>query len=154
MSCEIVLRGFLAIGTKHSCPSDQNPTEIPKAIEDFKKRINEIPHRTGKGLIMHEPQESDKVPTWYVVAEVSELANTIPESMFVLNIPEQRYVTYTHNGSAVNFGNTYSLLHTWILNNGHYDHGYVVERQSDSFNILSNDYSADVYVPFKPQENS
>lgn len=149
MSCEIVFKEFLAIGTKHSCPTEKNPVEIPKAIDDLKRRLEEIPHRTGKGFIIHVPQESDESPTWYVTAEVSELTDIVPDHMVALTIPEQRYVTHTHNGSAIQLGQTYSLLHTWILENGDYDHGFMVERQSEDFKIFSSDYSAEVYVPFK-----
>lgn len=152
MFYKLVLKDFLAIGTKHSCPADENPIQIPKAIDDFKKRLDDIPHRTGKGLVIHEPNESNEIPTWYVMAEISELTDIIPDNMLTLNIPEQRYVTLTHYGSAVHLGDTYSTMHTWILENGHYDHGYIVERQSEDFNILSIDYSAEVYIPFKPKE--
>jgi predicted transcriptional regulator YdeE len=152
MRCTVVVEEFLAVGTKHSCPSNENPIEIPIAIEQFKSRLNEIPNRTGKGLILFEPTDSDKVPTWYVMVEVSELTE-IPADMFVQNIPEQLYASYTHKGSAVNFGDTYSILHSWILENGEYDHGFMIERQADSFEVLSNDFTADVYVPIKPKQN-
>ncbi|MBB3072841.1 putative transcriptional regulator YdeE [Paenibacillus baekrokdamisoli] len=152
MSINVVVKEFLAVGTRHTCPSNKNPIEIPNAIEQLKKRLNEIPNRTGKGLIMFEPTESDEIPTWFVTAEVSELGD-IPKDMVVQKIPEQMYATYKHKGSATKFGETYSILHSWILENGDYDHGYMVEQQDDGFDVFSNDFTADVYAPFKPKQS-
>jgi hypothetical protein len=61
------------------------------------------------------------------------------------------YATCKHMGSATKYGETYSMIHTWILENGEYDYGYMVEHQDDGFDVFSNDFTADVYAPFKPK---
>lgn len=154
MTCEVVVKEFLAVGTRHSCPSNENAIEIPKAIEQLISRLHEIPNRTGRGLILHAPSDPDATPIWYVMSEVSELTEAIPDGMFIQHLPQQTYVSYTHNGSGASLGDTYSVLHDWILKNGEYDQGFMVERQADSFDVFSDDFVADVYIPFIPNKTS
>ncbi|MDF2717382.1 MAG: Integron-associated effector binding protein [Paenibacillus sp.] len=150
MSVQVVGKELYAVGMKHSCPSHENPIRIPQAIEQFKQRIDEIPNRTGAVLILFEPVQPDRMPSWLVAAEVTGLTE-LPSDMVGRHLPEQLYATHPHKGSAARYGDTYSILHTWVLEHGEYDHGHMIERQADfDTDVLSDDFAADVYVPFKP----
>lgn len=148
---QIISRSFSAIGIKCACRPDEKGAEIPKAVESFLTRLAEIEHRTGNGLMIHgfgiETGDSQK-EKWSVTAEVSKI-DQVPAGMDAVEIPVTQYAYYQHKKGIYSIGDAYSKLHTWILENGDYGDGYMVEVSDDHFQVVGEDRVIDVYAPFR-----
>ncbi|WP_199616005.1 GyrI-like domain-containing protein [Paenibacillus alkalitolerans] len=151
---QVVRRSFLAIGTKHAFICEDKLVKIPQAHAAFLERLEEIPHRTGNGLMIHgigEETGDSRLEKCRVTAEVSKLER-IPDGMHAIELPETQYAYYRHRDGIHRIGDTYSKLHLWILENGDYGEGCMVEVSDEHFQVVEDDSIVHVYVPFKEKE--
>jgi predicted transcriptional regulator YdeE len=109
------------IGIRVLCPPDQYLTEIPKAIHLLSKRLKEI-----KGAVNPEQlvgafkveEDSPEEDGYWIGIEVKEFIR-VPDGMFTLKIPPQKYASIRHKGPNDEIGNSYRKLHRSIEEKGH-----------------------------------
>ncbi|WP_394579131.1 GyrI-like domain-containing protein [Cytobacillus firmus] len=115
-------RGSLRlIGIRVLCPPDQYLAEIPRAINLFTERLTEIkgavnPDRlVGAFKVVEDSPEEDG---YWIGIEVKEFIG-VPDGMFSLEIPPQKYASIRHKGPNEEIGNSYRELHSWIEEKGY-----------------------------------
>lgn len=115
-------RGSLRlIGIRVLCPPDQYLAEIPRAINLFTERLTEIkgavnPDRlVGAFKVVEDSPEEDG---YWIGIEVKEFIG-VPDGMFSLEIPPQKYASIRHKGPNDEIGNSYRELHSWIEEKGY-----------------------------------
>lgn len=145
---QIVSESFKAIGTFNTCKKNEKETEMPLAINAFKSRLEEISHRTGNGLLVFgpEPIENGVMP-WKVAAEVTSIDH-VPDGMRVIEFSEMQYACYNYSGSKSQIGEAYSALHVWILENGNYGNGAMIEKWDIQIPFEDEHSDVLIYVPF------
>lgn len=115
-------RGSLRlIGIRVLCPPDQYLAEIPRAINLFTERLTEIkgavnPDRLVGAFKVEE--DSPEEDGYWIGIEVKEFIG-VPDGMFSLEIPPQKYASIRHNGPNDEIGNSYRELHSWIEEKGY-----------------------------------
>ncbi|URT69239.1 GyrI-like domain-containing protein [Cytobacillus firmus] len=115
-------RGSLRlIGIRVLCPPDQYLAEIPRAIKLFTERLTEIkgavnPDRLVGAFKVEE--DSPEEDGYWIGIEVKEFIG-VPDGMFSLEIPPQKYASIRHNGPNDEIGNSYRELHSWIEEKGY-----------------------------------
>ncbi|MBY6052846.1 GyrI-like domain-containing protein [Cytobacillus firmus] len=115
-------RGSLKlIGIRVLCPPDQYLAEIPRAINLFTERLTEIkgavnPDRLVGAFKVEE--DSPEEDGYWIGIEVKEFIG-VPDGMFSLEIPPQKYASIRHKGPNDEIGNSYRELHSWIKEKGY-----------------------------------
>ncbi|MCC3647098.1 GyrI-like domain-containing protein [Cytobacillus oceanisediminis] len=115
-------RGSLRlIGIRVLCPPDQYLAEIPRAINLFTERLTE-----NKGAVNPDrlvgafkvEEDSPEEDGYWIGIEVKEFIG-VPDGMFSLEIPPQKYASIRHKGPNDEIGNSYRELHSWIEEKGY-----------------------------------
>lgn len=149
MGIELVTRAFTCIGTNHNCTVQEKNTAIPNAHQSFLNRLGEINNRTGNGIMLHNPGPiNSNVEAWCVCTEVSEI-ESIPEGMSSFVLPLREYAHFSYTGEIYGIGEAYSKLHVWILENGDYDDGTIVEISDERFEVFRPESVVEIFIPFK-----
>ncbi|UCZ53518.1 GyrI-like domain-containing protein [Bacillus shivajii] len=152
MTCELVKKGFNAIGFKNSCCFKDYPLEIPKTFSKLMEIAHEIPHEEGVTVAFYgpgEPPAPDVVGTYYATVLVDD-TSPLPEGMSSVMIPARKFMRMTHKGEIHKIRETYDELDAWIAEQG-YEHEYdwIVEVYGEKFSPTCPDSELDIYMPIK-----
>jgi predicted transcriptional regulator YdeE/DNA-binding transcriptional MerR regulator len=140
---------FKAIGLSYVGKNEQG--EIPQMWGTFNQRAAEIPWRgnCAYGLCFSDPKGAAEGEFEYVAAFEVPNNDKIPEGMVYREVPEYKYVVFTHHGKLDKLGETYEYIYnTWLPQLGlelHPDK-YDMEVYDERFIPDSDDSAFDIYV--------
>jgi AraC family transcriptional regulator len=94
--------------------------KLPKLWASFLPRLNEIPHRIGKGgygLIQQTAARADALEYW-AAARVTKVGS-LPSGLTSLRVPPSRYARFVHRGLVANINMTVDYIYSsWLLRSG------------------------------------
>jgi len=147
---------FKTVGLSYVGKNENN--EIPQMWGDFNQRSHEIPSSDDDcyyGLCFSNPTgrtnlEADEPGAFeYVAACEVENDQDIPEGMVYREVPEYKYLVFTHHGKLDKLGETYKyIFETWIPQSIYKAHPdkYDMEVYTDEFNPGSENSKFNIYV--------
>ncbi|KAF0823014.1 GyrI-like domain-containing protein [Cytobacillus firmus] len=120
-AAETELGEFRLVGIRVLCPPDQYPDEIPLAINLLSERLTEIKGAVNSDRLVGAfkvKEDSPEEDGYWIGIEVKEFIS-IPDGMFSLEIPPQKYASLRHKGPNNEIKNSYRKLHSWIEEKGY-----------------------------------
>ncbi|MBN8202961.1 GyrI-like domain-containing protein [Bacillus sp. NTK034] len=120
-AAETELGELRLIGIRVLCPPDQYSDEIPRAINLLLERLTEIKGAAHSDRLVGAFKVEEDCPEedgYWIGIEVKEFIS-IPDGMFSLEIPPQKYASIRHKGPNNEIKNSYRELHKWIEEKGY-----------------------------------
>lgn len=76
----------------------------------------------------------------------------VPEGAILHTVPENIYVSYTHQGPEADLYKTYDYIYgKWLRENGYVSLGYDLELWDERYKPTHSDNEIDLFVPIKKQ---
>lgn len=115
-------------------------TEVPAAWRALFARLGEIEHRQGERLVDVSLDMSGDEYLQLVCAPVSKVVH-VPQGMWAVEIPAQRYVRFRHVGPAPDIADSFGRMYEWAEEHGHaagefkVDIGYTVQGDENEHDL-------------------
>jgi AraC family transcriptional regulator len=139
---------FIGIGTNTTVQNAGK--DCPVVWEQFMKRIKEIDNLTGGmksyGISM-EANEKECSFRYIASGEVSEFEN-IPEGMEKVEIPETKYLAFTHKGSLEKLGETYGGIMEETKDMD-IDRNFWIEVYDERYKGNTDESEFEIWIPLK-----
>jgi len=121
MEPKIVTRpAFKAVGMSYLGKNEHG--EIPQMWDVFNQRMKEIKASSNEeyfGLCFSNPEGAKEGEFEYVSAALVADDKDIPDNMVYREVPEYKYVVFTHHGKLDKLGETYEYIYnTWLPQSG------------------------------------
>lgn len=142
---------FSVVGLRYHGKNERG--EIPAMWAKFWSRVNEIGTWSNRGQCFGVCRDAGKTGIDYIACvEVSTL-DSVPEGMFGMVIPANRYAIFTHHGHVDRIHYTYQSAGQWLAANG-----YEWSRSAPDFELYDERFNPndmensdlDIYIPIKP----
>lgn len=129
----------------------ETKTEIPKLWGEFGPRFGSIPGQKGMlayGVCHH----FDDTGFGYMAAAEVEEGVGAPEGMTTMDLPAQRYATFTHQGDLSSLGDSYMFIwDKWVPESGQeiIQPALIFERYSEDFDPDTNQGHVELWIAIK-----
>lgn len=144
----LVEKKFKVVGERNTGAFKEYAELVPKAAQQFLKRLDEIPGHTGVEVSVYEQPKTQGQAEgiFYVGVLVEERSETLPSEMEYLEFQQHYAVT---RGKIAKMGELYSYLDGWIAAQGYqYESSehYIVEIYCP---VENGEEEVEVHVPVK-----
>lgn len=154
---EVKLPDFKVVGFRIEANLDEFESGIGKNTYDsLISRKDEILSKKNENVILMQiyPMKPGFNPridrfTQLFCYEVKE-DDLVPSGMVSHQVPESKYVTYTHKGLESELGRSYDYLYDqWMCEHGHEPKGYDFEIWDERYKPESSDNEIDMFVALR-----
>lgn len=146
----ITKSGFKVVGLEYY--GENKNQEIRSLWDKFCVDYLEIPGVTKKdlcyGVCFMEEGDINPNAFHYLCAVENKSLDPIPKGMRVIDIPEQKYASFTHKGNLGSLKETYDYIYgKWLPGSGHRKTGgYDLEVYDERFKDDSDDSEFDILI--------
>ncbi|MFS0727663.1 GyrI-like domain-containing protein [Paenibacillus sp. 1P07SE] len=154
---EVKLPEFSVIGIRIEANLDELDAGLGKQTYDsFISRKDEILFKKNENVILIQmypmrPGFNPRIDrfTQIFCYEVKGV-DVVPSGMVNHQVPESKYVTFTHKGLESELGRSYDYLYgQWMSEHGHVPKGYDFEIWDERYKPESSDNEIDMYVALR-----